>query len=111
MGGDQAPDEVVKGVAQVSLSTDIECLLVGDERRIQAVLEGVSYNPEHIAILHARDAIGMAAACKLGDDRRLPLSNKGAQLINQLAERSQLTARKELEANAGRQELIDQRNH
>jgi phosphate acyltransferase len=59
MGGDHGPDEVVKGVAQVSLTTDIECLLVGDERKIQAVLEGVSYNPEHIAILHASDAIGM----------------------------------------------------
>jgi glycerol-3-phosphate acyltransferase PlsX len=60
MGGDLAPDEIVKGVAQVSLATDIECLLVGDERRIQGVLESVPYNPEHIAILHAREAIGMA---------------------------------------------------
>ena len=60
MGGDHAPEEVVKGVAQISLGTDIECVLVGDEHRIQAVLEGVSYNPEHISILHARDAIGMA---------------------------------------------------
>jgi phosphate acyltransferase len=60
MGGDVAPDEVVKGVAEVSLATDIECLLVGDEQRIQAVLERVSYNPEHIAILHARETIGMA---------------------------------------------------
>ena len=60
MGGDHAPDAVVQGVAQISLATDIECLLVGDERRIQSVLEGVSYNPEHIAILHASEAIGMA---------------------------------------------------
>ena len=60
MGGDNAPDAVVRGVAQISLTTDIECLVVGDERRIQAVLEGVSYNPEHISILHCRDAIGMA---------------------------------------------------
>src|SRR5213080_4236771 len=60
MGGDHAPDEVVKGVAQVSLATDIECVLVGDEQRIQSVLEGVSYNPEHISILHAPDVIGMA---------------------------------------------------
>jgi len=60
MGGDHAPEEVVKGVAQVSLATGIECLLVGDERRIQEVLEGVPYNPEHISILHCRDAIGMA---------------------------------------------------
>ena len=59
MGGDNAPEEVVKGVAQVSLATNIECLLVGDEHRIQAVLESVSYNPEHIAIVHCRDAIGM----------------------------------------------------
>ncbi len=60
MGGDHAPDEVVKGVAQVSLATEIECVLVGDENRIQAVLEGVSYNPEHISILHVRDSIGMS---------------------------------------------------
>src|SRR5262245_38262915 len=60
MGGDNAPEAVVHGVALVSLTTDIECLVVGDERRIQDVLEGVSYNPEHIAILHCRDAIGMA---------------------------------------------------
>lgn len=60
MGGDNAPDAVVRGVAEVSLTTDIECLVVGDERRIQAVLEAVSYNPEHIAILHCRDSIGMA---------------------------------------------------
>jgi len=70
MGGDHAPDEVVKGVAQVSLATDIECLLVGDERRIQSVLEGVSYNPEHIAILHATDAIGMAEEPRQAVKRR-----------------------------------------
>jgi glycerol-3-phosphate acyltransferase PlsX len=60
MGGDHAPQEIVKGVAQVSLTTDIECLMVGDERRIQEVLEGVSYNPEQIAILHCTGVIGMA---------------------------------------------------
>lgn len=59
MGGDHAPDEVVRGVAEVSLGTDIDCLLVGHEGRIQAVLEEVPYNPERIAVLHARDAIGM----------------------------------------------------
>ncbi|TMB20784.1 MAG: phosphate acyltransferase PlsX [Deltaproteobacteria bacterium] len=75
MGGDHAPDEVVKGVAQVSLATDIECLLVGDERRIQSVLEGVSYNPEHIAILHATDAIGMA------DEPRQAVKRRDASLV------------------------------
>lgn len=60
MGGDHAPDEVVRGVAEVSLQTDIECLVVGDERRIQQVLEHVPYNPEGIAVLHCADVVGMA---------------------------------------------------
>ena len=59
MGGDHAPGEIVEGVARASLETDIECLLVGDERRIQEVLETVPYNPEHISIVDCRDAIGM----------------------------------------------------
>jgi len=75
MGGDHAPDEVVKGVAHVSLTTDIECLVVGDERRIQSVLQGVSYNPEHIAILHSTDAIGMA------EDPREAIKRRDASLV------------------------------
>ena len=31
MGGDHAPEEIVRGVAQVSRESDIQCLLVGDE--------------------------------------------------------------------------------
>jgi glycerol-3-phosphate acyltransferase PlsX len=58
MSGGPAPDEVVKGVALVSLATDVECLVVGDEQRIQAVLEHVPYNPEHIQVLHCPGAIG-----------------------------------------------------
>jgi phosphate acyltransferase len=59
MGGDHAPIDIVRGVAEVSLGTDIDCLLVGDETRIQTILEQGPYDPERIAILHARDAIGM----------------------------------------------------
>ena len=59
MGGDHAPDEIVRGVADVSLDTDIDCLLVGDESRVQAILEQGPYNPERIAVLHARDSIAM----------------------------------------------------
>ena len=59
MGGDFAPDETVKGVARASLSTAIECVLVGDGPRIQSILESVSYNPEHISIRHAGEVIGM----------------------------------------------------
>ena len=60
MGGDFAPDEVVKGVAQVSLETDIQCTLVGDELRIQEILGATTYNPENIGIQHAREFIEMA---------------------------------------------------
>src|SRR5215470_12650059 len=93
MGGDLAPDEVVKGVAQVSLTTGIESLLVGDERRIQAVLEGVSYNPEHIAILHARDAIGMA------EEPREAVKRKDASLL--VAVRAVADGRAEAVVSAG----------
>ncbi len=54
MGGDHAPDEVVKGAALVSTTTEIETLLVGDEMRLQAILDRVPYDPEHIAIAGAR---------------------------------------------------------
>jgi glycerol-3-phosphate acyltransferase PlsX len=76
MGGDHGPGEIVKGVAQVSLATDIECLLVGDEQRIQAELDGTPYNPEHIAVLHCRDAIGMA-----DDAREAVRSRRDASLV------------------------------
>src|SRR3954452_23773027 len=59
MGGDFAPAEVVKGVARASLATSIECVLVGGERRIQEILDTVSYNPEHLSIHHASETIGM----------------------------------------------------
>lgn len=60
MGGDEAPDVVVKAVAQVSLDTEIQCLLVGDSARIQSILNTVPYNPEQIDIQHCAEAIGMA---------------------------------------------------
>src|SRR5262249_28581970 len=59
MGGDHAPDEIVRGIADVSLNTDIDCLLVGDEARVQAILDQGPYNPERIAVLHAREIIAM----------------------------------------------------
>ena len=59
MGGQHAPEAVVQGVAEVSLTTQIQCVLVGDSARIQPILEGTSYNPENIDIVHAADMIGL----------------------------------------------------
>ncbi len=70
MGGDAAPDEIVKGVAQASLTTDIQCILVGDEPQIQALLDHLAYNPEHIRVHHTPEFIGMA------DDPKTALRHK-----------------------------------
>ncbi|GIW41044.1 MAG: phosphate acyltransferase [Candidatus Binatia bacterium] len=59
MGGDFAPEEVVKGVASVSLETSIQCVLVGDEKKVQSELDRCAYNPEQISVLHAPETIGM----------------------------------------------------
>lgn len=58
MGGDFAPDEVVKGAARLSLETDLDLLLVGDEPRISAILSRCHHNPERIAVHHAGSWIG-----------------------------------------------------
>jgi glycerol-3-phosphate acyltransferase PlsX len=50
----------VRGVADVSLNTDIQISLVGSERHIQKLLDSVSYNPENIEIVAASEAIGAA---------------------------------------------------
>ncbi len=70
MGGDHAPDAVVRGAALVSTTTDIETILVGDEARMQAILDQVAYNPETLAIVPAAEAIGM------GDDPREAVKTK-----------------------------------
>jgi glycerol-3-phosphate acyltransferase PlsX len=57
MGGEFAPDAVVRGVARVSLDTDIQCVLVGNERRIQKVLSSVSYDAENIDVVDAKEVI------------------------------------------------------
>lgn len=64
MGGDFGPEEAVKGVARASIETDIQAVLVGDERRIQEILDQVAYNPEQIAVEHAGEAIEMAEDAK-----------------------------------------------
>ncbi|MGH7893782.1 MAG: phosphate acyltransferase PlsX [Candidatus Binatia bacterium] len=94
MGGDHAPEEVVKGAALVSTTTDIETLLVGDEARIQAILDGVPYNPEHIAIVPARDAIGMA-----DDPREAVRTRADASLL--VAVRAAAEARADAVVSAG----------
>lgn len=65
MGGDGAPVEVVRAVAQISLSTEIQCLMAGDAATIQSILDTVPYNPEQIDIRHCAHSITMDEDPKL----------------------------------------------
>lgn len=60
MGGDSGPEEVVRAVAEISLGTEIDCVLVGDSRLIQSRLSALSYDPTRIEVHHAGQAITMA---------------------------------------------------
>jgi len=51
MVGDYAPAEIVYGVAQASLTTTINILLVGDPKQINAHLDEVEHNPAQIEIV------------------------------------------------------------
>jgi glycerol-3-phosphate acyltransferase PlsX len=57
MGGDKAPESIVKGAAQASLVINHEIRLVGDEAIIKEILETVPYNADNISVLHAPDVI------------------------------------------------------
>ena len=48
-----------RGSPRSRSQTDIDCVLVGDEARIQPMLEATAYNPERIDIVHAGEVIGL----------------------------------------------------
>jgi glycerol-3-phosphate acyltransferase PlsX len=54
MGGDHAPDEIVQGVAALSLEAPhVQTVLVGDAAAIATQLTRVRHDPERIAVHHA----------------------------------------------------------
>ena len=60
MGGDHAPEEIVRGVALLSLEAPhIQTVLVGDGGVIGALLAKVRHDPERISVQHAPDAVKM----------------------------------------------------
>jgi glycerol-3-phosphate acyltransferase PlsX len=60
MGGDHAPDEIVRGVALLSLEAPhIQTMLVGDGEQISPLLAKLRHDPERIAVHHAPDAVKM----------------------------------------------------
>lgn len=60
MGGDYAPDEIVAGAAEASLSLrDAELILVGDAARIGRLLPGLRHDGSRLRVHHAETVIRM----------------------------------------------------
>lgn len=76
MGGDYAPDDIVKGSAWISLDTDINVILVGDEKRITSCLKELKHNPEQLSVYHASESIEMDEKPKEAIEKK-----KGASIL------------------------------
>ena len=59
MGGDYAPEVVVKGSLAAIKEYVVEVVLVGDQAKIQALLKKAKYTGNRISIQHATETIGM----------------------------------------------------
>lgn len=58
MGGDHAPDEVIKGtIDALNVSQEIEVLLVGDEAVVKPLLSNYKYDEKRLSIVHASEVI------------------------------------------------------
>jgi glycerol-3-phosphate acyltransferase PlsX len=75
MGGEQSPDEIVRGVANLSLEAEkLQLVLVGDERQITDLLSRLPHNPESIEVIHAGGSLPLTsvnAAVRLAADRQV----------------------------------------
>lgn len=59
MGGDYAPQEIVKGVMEIINECNGQIILVGPEDRLEEELKQYSFSKEKIEIHHASEMIGM----------------------------------------------------
>src|SRR5262249_30619957 len=68
MGGDYAPEEVVRGVAQLSLEAPyIQTVLVGDGAQLAPLLAQVRHGPDPISVRH--------------EDARIYMQEKAAEAL------------------------------
>ena len=59
MGGDHAPDVVIRGAIAAVQEYETEVVLVGDETRIKELLKNFKYSGDKISVHHASEVIGM----------------------------------------------------
>jgi len=61
MGGDQAPEEIVKGaVDAVKSFSDLTCILTGKEGKINRILDNYEYNVDSIEVVDASQVVTMS---------------------------------------------------
>ncbi|MBR2521013.1 MAG: phosphate acyltransferase PlsX [Oscillospiraceae bacterium] len=59
MGGDNAPDEIVKGAADAARELGITVVLTGDEQTVMQKLDGLSYPKGSVEVVHASQVVLM----------------------------------------------------
>ena len=84
MGGDNAPEEIVKGaVNALNERNDIKIRLYGDKPRVEAELKKYTYDPEQVEIIHTTEEISCdeapAAAIKKKKDSSLVVALKAVK--------------------------------
>jgi glycerol-3-phosphate acyltransferase PlsX len=62
MGGDHAPEEIVKGALDAARADLAAITLVGDKSRLDPLLQGVDLASLGIGVVHASEVIGMGEA-------------------------------------------------
>jgi phosphate acyltransferase len=94
MGGDHAPEEIVRGVAQLSLEAPrIQTLLIGDAQVISRHLAKVRHEPERIGVHHAaggavrmdekpQDALDSKPDCSIAVGARLVAEGAADALVS-----------------------------
>ena len=60
MGGDHTPEAIVGGALQAAVELPVDIILVGDEPRLKALIQGKE-GAERLTIQHASDVIAMGA--------------------------------------------------
>jgi len=84
MGADHSPEEIVRGAARLSLESDVDVLLVGDEPEITRILAGTRHNPERLAVHHSSQVISRDEAPSDGYPRKPDASIAvAARLVSQ----------------------------
>jgi len=70
MGGDDAPNAIVKGVSKIIKDSPIQVLMFGDENEINPLMEKYKISTDQVQVIHCEDYIGMDESPKLAIEKK-----------------------------------------